>query len=478
VVEVSPQGAVGSGFNLGLIIGTSGRIIDMTRVVIFNSPADMLDYGFQTDDPEYAAAALYFSALQKPNQLAVGCWDSANESITAALSACRSKITDWYTVLLTGATDYDIRDIAAFVQMTAPAAFQFYTTNSPEVLSNSDVLAAGYETGAISSSQDIHAATSPTFRLAVDADTVTPTWHSITLIPAGLTSGELIAEAMQAAIQVLGGAYAGVTVVYTDGVYVITSGTQGDTSKVRVTVGAINDVAATLKIGAANLAIDTDGTGSTTLYLKTAGLTRSLGQYSSTPYAAASIMGEAMGANTGLANSSCDLAYKLEPGVAPEVLAEGQLGIILSKNCNVYVNYGNKYNLFRQGVATDGTHFDQVIGLDMLVNSIQIAVLNLLTSVSKVPQTEAGIAQIYSVLYQCMMTTLNDGFIAPGVWNGPPVLTLSTGDTLSQGFLIMSQSIASQSEVDRAARKAPPIYIAIKLAGAIEFVVVQVNTNL
>jgi hypothetical protein len=469
---------VGSGFNLGLIIGTSGRIADTDRIVVFNSSNDMLDYGFQASDPEYIAATLHFGALQKPSQLAVGCWDSAIESITVALADCRSKNTDWYTVLLTGATAYNIRDIAAFVQSAAPASFQFYTTNSANVSSGTDVLAAGYEAGASSPSTDIHSATIPTFRISVDADTVAPTWKSITLAPTGLTTGVLIAAAMQTAIRAIGGAYAGVTVAFTGGVYVITSGTVGDTSKIRVENGSANDVAASLKIGSANGAVDTDGTGSTTLYLKTAGLTRNLGQYSSTAYAAASIMGEAMGANTGLANSSCDLAYKSEPGVVPETLTEDQLKIILGKNCNAYVNYGSEYNLFRQGTATDGTPFDQVIGLDMLVNSIRIAVFNLLTSVNKVPQTEAGMTQIYSVLHQCLMTVLNDGFIAPGVWNAPPVLTLATGDTLSQGFLIMSESMASQSEVDRAARKSPPIYIAIKLAGAIEFVVVQVNTNL
>jgi hypothetical protein len=69
----------------------------------------------------------------------------------------------------------------------------------------------------------------------------------------------LIASAMQTAIQALGGNYQWVTVAFTGGVYVITSGTIGPGSKVRIAAGPTNDVAATLKIGAANGAVDTDG---------------------------------------------------------------------------------------------------------------------------------------------------------------------------------------------------------------------------
>jgi len=129
--------------------------------------------------------------------------------------------------------------------------------------STSTLPTAGAEVGASSPSTDIHTETSPTFRIAVDGDVGiagSPTYHSITLTPTGLNSGAAIATAMQAAIRALGGIYAAVTVAYGT-VYTITSGTQGAQSKVRIANGATNDVAAALKIGAANSATDTDGTG-------------------------------------------------------------------------------------------------------------------------------------------------------------------------------------------------------------------------
>jgi hypothetical protein len=67
--------------------------------------------------------------------------------------------------------------------------------------------------------------------------------------------------------------------------------------------------------------------------------------------------------------------------------------------------------------------------------------------------------------------------VAPGVWTGPPVGAISTGDTLSKGYYLYAPPIATQSDTDRAARKAPVIQAAIKLAGAIHFVNVLVNVN-
>jgi hypothetical protein len=117
----------------------------------------------------------------------------------------------------------------------------------------------GYETGASGGATNISAAISPTFQIAVDFDVAAGNYHPVTLVPTGLTSGVAIAAAMQTAIQALNANYAGVTAAYTGGEYVITSGTFGPDSKVRIVAGTSFDIAAALKIGAANGAVDTDG---------------------------------------------------------------------------------------------------------------------------------------------------------------------------------------------------------------------------
>ena len=184
-----------------------------------------------------------------------------------------------------------------------------------------------------------------------------------------------------------------------------------------------------------------------------------------------------MGANTGVANSAYTLAYKTEVGVSTEDLTLTQVATIKGQNGNVYISRGNTYNLFEQGIMADGTPFDEVINLDMLSNDIQLACMDLLTSVRKVPQTEDGVTMLIDAITGPCVDARNRGFIAPGVWKAEPILTLNTGDALSQGFSVLSESIASQSASDRSARISPPIYVPIKLAGAIEHVNITVKVN-
>lgn len=217
--------------------------------------------------------------------------------------------------------------------------------------------------------------------------------------------------------------------------------------------------------------------GNVMLALQALTFKRSLGQYSTSPDAAASIMGYAMGANTGLANTAYALAYKQEVGVITEVLTENQVTLIKGQGGNVYINRGNTYNLFEQGIMANGMHFDEVLNLDMLVNDIRIAVMDLLAGIAKVPQTEGGMTLLISAITGPCDLALNRGFLSPGVWNAPPILNLNTGDTLTKGYLILTESIDAQNEQDRSNRIAPPIYVCVKLAGAIEFVSIQINVN-
>jgi len=56
-------------------------------------------------------------------------------------------------------------------------------------------------------------------------------------------------------------------------------------------------------------------------------------------------------------------------------------------------------------------------------------------------------------------------------------LELKYGDTLPRGYMIQSEPINDQTQADRDARKAPPIYVSLKLAGAIHHVTVQIDVN-
>jgi len=223
--------------------------------------------------------------------------------------------------------------------------------------------------------------------------------------------------------------------------------------------------------------VPTKTEGNVMLALQASEYRRAFGQYSTTDYAVASALGYAMGANTKATNSSFTLAYKSEPGVIPESIDSTALNNILDANGNVYVNQGMYYNMLRQGHMASGISFDEVLGLDMLSNDIQLGVMDLLKGQLKVPQTEDGVTMLVNAINAACAESVSRGFIAPGVWNGPKILELEPGDTLPQGFVVQAESIASQSQADRDARKAPDLLVAVKLAGAIEYAVISVTVN-
>ena len=359
-VSVGATATVRSGFNVGLIVGTSEVITVDTRIKTYSSTEDMLSDGWTGNEPEYLAAQLYFSQNPKPLKLCVGRWDQtegSTETLVQAVSICREKNSEWYPVTPCGASESDIEALASYIETANPPSALFYTTNSSNVINNSE-----------------------------------------------------------------------------------------------------NNLCAKLK---------------------SQNIHRSLGQYSTvTNNAVASIMGYAMGANIQTADSAFNLAYKSEPGVTVEDINSTQLNTLIDTlNCNVYVNVGKNYNLFRQGLMADGTHFDELLGIDILQNSLQSAIIELLTKQGKIPQTDAGTEMIVNTLTAPLEKARTTGFINAGTWNGSDILSVKQGDELPRGYVIISESISSQEQADREARKAPPIYIICKLAGAIEHLSISVSVD-
>ncbi len=211
--------------------------------------------------------------------------------------------------------------------------------------------------------------------------------------------------------------------------------------------------------------------------LKTAGYSRSFIQYSSgNKYAALSAFGRAFTVNFNGSNTAITLKFKQEPGVGYETLTVSQASALDAKNCNVFVYYQNDTAILQQGVMANGDFFDERHGLDWLQNYVQTNLYNLLyTSTTKVPQTEAGITRLLSNVEKSLDQAVQNGLIAPGVWNGGDLGQLSSGDTLPKGYYVYAQPLDEQVQSEREARKAPVIQAAIKLAGAVHYADVQIN---
>lgn len=189
------------------------------------------------------------------------------------------------------------------------------------------------------------------------------------------------------------------------------------------------------------------------------------------------IMGYALGYNQPT-NMAYTLAYKTVNGIQSEKnITSAYLNTIINDyNSNVYI-YQGKHDLFRQGRMCDGTPFDEVIFLDQIIAEIKNAAINQLKGPSKVPQTQAGLDQFEAAFVGVLEPFVVRQFLAPGVWNGPTVLNLSPGDTMSTGYLIQFTPLEEQSQADRENRKAPNCYISLKLAGAIEHLTIGIYVD-
>lgn len=474
VVQTSPQPAIPSGFNLGLIVGASDVIPGSTydRVRVYADLAAMISDGFASSSPEYGAAVLYFGQSPRPPKVAIGRWIST-EPVVDALTACRRANTDWYQFTVCGVSDIEIYNLAAWAEVAQPSSVYFYTTADAAVLN-----------GIPGTSQIETATVVGSVTLAGNAE-ITVTAASMDNSPKTMVVPVLLndnAAAVAAKIVAVLNADPDVS-------FMFKATSSGASVALEANLQAVDDNTFNVGIGngtctgltPAPMSVDTAAgvTGSLAGQLKALGYTHTLGQYSTTPDAVEAIGGYAMGANTGAAGSAYTLAYKPEIGVPPEALTEQQVANIKNTNCNAYINRGNTYNLFEQGVMASGMHFDERLGLDLLANSIRIAVMNLLIYVDKVPQDEQGITLLFDTINVACKQYGPDGthFLGAGRWNGPQIKTLNTGDMLVKGYTILADSIDDQPQMDRSARKAPNIYIPIKLAGAVESIMITVQVN-
>lgn len=153
-------------------------------------------------------------------------------------------------------------------------------------------------------------------------------------------------------------------------------------------------------------------------------------------------------------------------------LAAGTAGV------DVYANMGGAPSVLCSG----GNQFsDDVYNQFWLKFALQVAGFNYLRQTnSKIPQTEEGMEGLKNEYRKVLRQGVVNGYLAPGSWTSPDKfgdpesLVRSVTDI---GYYVYSGPVASQLQVDRAARKAPLVQIAAKAAGAIHRSNVLVNIN-
>lgn len=214
------------------------------------------------------------------------------------------------------------------------------------------------------------------------------------------------------------------------------------------------------------------GTDSTSVayQLKQLGYNHTAVQYSSTnPAAVVSLLARILTTNWTANNSTITLMYKTEPGIVAETLNVTQANAIDADNCNVFVNYNNSTAIIESGICCSGQYIDTVIGLDYAAITLQANwYAALYESPTKIPQTDAGMHVLATIAEQTLQGLVDDGLLAPGVWNSGGFGQLQQGSTLSKGYYVYQPPVASQSETVRQTRVSVPFQIAVKLAGAVQ----------
>lgn len=225
--------------------------------------------------------------------------------------------------------------------------------------------------------------------------------------------------------------------------------------------------------------LDPTSTQDIAYLLKSLGYKRTFTQYSSSsPYAACSIFGRAFTVDFSGVNTAITLKFKQEPGVVAEYLTESQAAALKAKNCNAFVYYQNGTAILQEGVMANGYYFDEVHGTDWLQNYLQTNLFNVLyESPTKVPQTDEGVNELVASVNDSLSQSVTNGIAAPGRWNLAGFGRLKTGDTLPNGFYVDAGRVDDQPQATRERRVAPPILVALKLAGAIHFAGVTVQAN-
>lgn len=450
VVEVSPLAVSSPQFNQGLVIGPSA-VIPSTgatnpRIRQYTGIAAMATDGFSPTSPEYLAAQLYFGVNNPPQYLWVGRQDLTAISTAIPHSANAGTgyaVGDVVTVTQVGASNGQL----TVLTVGAGGAVETLGTTVGNQGTGYSVATGLSTTGGSGNGLevDITAIGESALQAAQACRAASAQWYSFMVTDANDSDHEAIALWVQS--------------VQPQSTYFYTTQTAD------VVNGVTPNVMQNLSAGNYNRVIGTYATTQGNLYPNQI-------------YFASALMGAAMGANSGLANSYYTLKGSEVttgmPGVYPEPLTSTQIANIAKYNGNCYVSYAGVYSIFQQGTVANGQFFDEILNLDILASGIQYGVIDLLTSVPSVPMTDAGQAQLINAVEQACAQAASVGFIAPGVWNGAAVLNLKKGQALQAGYSVQSPPYSTQSAADRAARKAMPIYVCLTEAGAVHSVVVGI----
>jgi hypothetical protein len=528
VVSVSPQVPVNPTFNQGLILGSSGVIPTTganSRIRQYSTLAQMVSDGFTTSSAEYLQASFYF-AQQPPAQFVwIGAQSpsglyAANAHTGAA--GTNYKVGDLIFPTQGSATGgvFQVGSVTsgAVTSLLLITSGQGYTVPASAVATTTSGSGTGLTIDLTTGAASVipHAANPGSNYLIGDIVSVTGTDVAgvslqVTSTIAGVVTGlKILARGTislgytATGLTATGGSGTGLEVDITalegepplqaviacraaqSAWYAFCCATTVDADDLALALWAQTSVpAAVYFYRTPDANVLNNVTNNIAATMQAANYSFVVGFYSTiqngaapnSVFMASAAMGVAMGLNTGLAGSFYALFAKQLVGMLAEPLTQTQITSLQSLNINVYVNYGNAFTFITQGLMPNGWRFWRRINLDMIVSNIQFGVMDVWTSTLVVPQTDQGEMLFIQAVNTAAATSAGIGYVAPGTWSGVQLLSLVAGTALPNGYLAQFPSYLTQTNADRLAGKAMPIYLAIIEAGSAESITIQVNVQ-
>lgn len=467
-ITASPTFPKRKGFGTLLIVGTSDRLTAAERVRIFQDMDDV-STAYSEADPEYQAAQVAFSQRPRPREIAIGRWfDKASSGALMGGRNFEPDPTAWAAV--TDGSFHISVDGAAEVAVTA-IDFTGVTNLNGVASKISAKLTAAVAGATCTYNGERFIFTSPTTGpnsvvAYMKEPTGSPTGTDIVAMLAtrasdkGVLTAGAAAEATLSdgldALQAFDPSWYGLMFakVLTD--EQIIEAAKWTEARVKLFGFTTKD--------SDILDANTDNIGKKLKDLK---LDRTFWTYDNDdPYQVASAFARAFTVNFTMENSTITLKFKQLPGTTPVNLTPAQANAIEAMNGNYYSYFGDSAML-ANGVMASGRYFDEVHGCDWLQNALETNVFGTLYTAPKIPQTDRGVARLVQAAEQAGREAVRCGLAAPGIWNGEDLGEVANGDFLPKGFYVYAQPVAEQNQSDREARKAPPIQMLVKGAGAI-----------
>lgn len=479
-VQLTPSAAQAQNLSTLLILGSS-EVVDPVERYRDYSSLDAVATDFGTTAAEYLAAALWFEQSPQPNSLKIGRWAAAATKGLlrgAPLSAAQQALAN-FTSVASGGFTYT-KNGGSATNVTAINLSSATNLNGVASLITAALTGATLVWNAAFSRFELTSSTTGTtssisFLSAPGSGTDISAILGMTAASSGAYRADgIAAETAVAAATLFDSNYGQAWYALT-----ICGAVNADHLAVAAYIEGTNTkhlYGVTTQEAGSLVAATTSDIG---YQLKQLDYDKTLVQYSSSnAYAVVSALARALTVDYTGNNTTITLMYKQEPGIAAEAINATQAQALADKNVNVLVRYNNDTAIIQHGVCASGTFVDIVTGTDWLAVTLQNSLYNLLyTSVTKIPQTDAGMQLLATTADSVCAQAVVNGLLAPGVWNSGGFGSLKQGDFMPKGYYVYAPKVSTQNPADRAARKSVPIQIAAKLAGAVHSVNISVVVN-